>query len=238
MNLCIFAGICDKSEMLMYVCKLLASAEHSVLLVDATEKRKYPYYIGRLDEQLQITDFSGFDVACGFEDATGLEAYLHSAGGSLEKYDYVIFDLELPDFCSSEIWRKASALIWVTDYGIWTLEKGSCWLEAAVHRHFGAEAVPEFNQVVIHAVDDWFGSTYLEGYFNRLPVYWLDDPVIIPWNELDFSLKLQNEHMKKVRMKPLTRGYKRNLCLLMQKLTDWDQKQMNRILRIAERSKT
>ncbi|MCJ8012537.1 hypothetical protein MUG84_12430 [Paenibacillus sp. KQZ6P-2] len=235
MNTWIFAGQCDKSETLLYISKMLVSGNHSVLLIDATEKRKYPFYIGHLDEKLLLTEFAGFDVATGFDDAHRLEAHLQSLGSSLEKYDYVIYDVELHNFCPSELWREASALVWVTDYEIWTLEQGSRWLKDAIERHFPDGKNPEMVKVVVRAVDEWFGISYLDGYFNNLPVCWKDEPVIIPWNELDMSLKLQNEHIKRVHMKPLTRRYKRNLCQLVQTLTDWNQKQINRLLRVAER---
>jgi len=237
LNTWIFAGLCDKSDTLTYICKILASEGSKVLLVDATEKRKYPYVIGGLGERLCITEIAGFDVACGFGDSAGLKDYLQSHGGSLEHYDYVIYDLELIGFCSQEDWVCASALFWVTDYEIWTLEEGRIWLEEAVKRHFPQGVIPEMRQVVVRAVDEWFGRSYLEGYFERLPVSWSWEPIILPWNELDFSLKLKNEHMKRIHMKALTRGYKKQLCGIIQTITDWDRKRLHRALRNAERSR-
>ncbi|MEC0371508.1 hypothetical protein [Paenibacillus chibensis] len=236
MNTWIFAGICDKSELLMYVCKMLAAGNYSVLFVDATEKRKYPSFIGRFDEPLWITEFSGFDVACGFDDEAALNAYLECSDGS-KKYDYVIYDLEIPDFCSSATWREASARIWVTDYEIWTLENGGLWLQDAIHRHFSEDMEPEMHKVIVRTADEWFDLFYLEGFFSHLPICWMDDPLIMPWNELDWSVKLRNEHTRTVQMKPLTRGYKRKVCEMVQMLTGWDQKQIHRVLRAAERSR-
>ncbi|WP_136605941.1 hypothetical protein [Paenibacillus dokdonensis] len=237
MNTWIFAGLCDKSEILMYLCKMLVSSNYSVLLVDATEKRKYPFYIGQLDEQLSITEFAGFDVACGFDDVVSLDAHLQITSSSLDNYDYVIYDLEHPDFCTPRVWREASALVWVTDYEIWTLEKGSMWLHEAVKRNFAEGTEPEMFKLIVRAVDEWYATSYLDGYFNHLPVCWKEEPIVIPWNELDLSLKLRNEHTKRVQMKPLTRGFKRNLCQLVQMITEWDQKKINRALRVAERRK-
>lgn len=237
MNSWIFAGLCDKSDMLLYICKLLAGGGGKVLLVDATEKRKYPYFVGGLDERLGITEFSGFDVACGFEDADGLEAHLQSHGGGFENYDYVIYDLELLGFCSKEDWERASALVWATDYEVWTLEEGGRWLKQAAHRHFEQGVIPEMRKVAVRAVDEWFGDSYLDGYFADLPVRWKGETFVLPWNELDLSLKLRNEHTKKLEMKPLTRGYKKQLCNLVQNLTDRDRKQVHRALRNAERRK-
>lgn len=231
----IFAGMCDKSELLFYLCKMLSSSSARVLLIDATDRRKYPYYIGHLDQQLLITEFSGFDVACGFDDEVHLEAHLANSGSSLAKYDYVIYDLELPEFCSSKTWEGASARVWVTDYEIWTLEEGRRWLREAVGRYRINGFELEMYKVIVRAVDEWFDEAYLEGYFSHMPIRWKGDPVYIPWNEADCSLRLRNEHFRCVQMKPLTRGYKRKVCLLMQMLTDWDQKQINRVLRAAER---
>ncbi|MEI0737065.1 hypothetical protein VQ056_10990 [Paenibacillus sp. JTLBN-2024] len=42
MNTWIFAGLCDKSDTLVHICKLLASGGSSVLLVDASEKEDIP----------------------------------------------------------------------------------------------------------------------------------------------------------------------------------------------------
>ncbi len=51
-------SLCDKSDTLVHICKLLASGGSSVLLVDASEKRRYPYFIGGLGEKLCITEFA------------------------------------------------------------------------------------------------------------------------------------------------------------------------------------
>jgi len=236
LNTWIFAGLCDKSDTLMHICKLLASGGSSVLLVDASEKRRYPYFIGGLGEKLCITEFAGFDVACGFGDSAGLKAYFRSHGGALEHYDYVLYDLELPDFCAKEDWLSASELVWVTDYEVWTLEEGGKWLSEAVLRYFDPGVRPEMKRIIVRAVEEWFGPSYLDGYFERLPVRWKGDPVVLPWNELDYSLKLRNEHAKRIHMKALTRTYKKRLCGIFETFTDWDRKQIQRALKNAERS--
>lgn len=233
----IFAGICDKSELLLYVCRLLAAGDNKVLLVDATEKRKYPYYIGQLDKPLSVTEFAGFDVACGFNNEQELKAQFEEAGSSFESYNYVIYDMEIAEFCPHDVWETASALVWVSDYEIWTLEKGSMWLEELIANRLSGSVPLEFYKVFVRAVDEWFDDSYTDSYFDKLPVNWKESPVIIPWNELDLALKLNNEHTKRIQMKALTRLFKKNLCLLIRLLTDFDQKTISRALRSAERRK-
>ncbi|OZB95088.1 hypothetical protein [Paenibacillus sp. XY044] len=232
----IFAGICDKSELLIYVCKLLVAAGQKVLLVDATEKRKYPLYIGQLDRPLSVTEFSGFDVASGVADEIGLQEHLASAGTSMEHYDVVVFDMEQADFCSPDTWESAAALVWVSDYEIWTLERGRDWLEELLNGHLAGQT-HEFYIAYVRAVEPFFDEGYAEGYFGNLPVLWREAPVVIPWVETDYALKLHNEHSRKVRIRPLSRIYKKNLCLLMRLLTDMEPKTIHRALRSAERRK-
>lgn len=232
----IFAGICDKSELLLYVCMLLRAAGQKVLLVDATEKHKYPLYIGQLDKPLSVTEFSGFDVASGFADESELREHLALVGTSIEQYDVVVFDMEQAEFCPRESWESAAALVWVSDYEIWTLEQGRDWLEDLLHGHLGSTQ-QEFYKVYVRAVDDFFDEGYAEGYFGSLPVLWKEASVVIPWVETDYALKLQNDHTRKVRIRRLSRIYKKNLCLLMRLLTDMEAKTIHRALRSAERSK-
>lgn len=232
----IFAGICDKSELLLYVCKLMSSAGQKVLLVDATEKRKYPLYIGQLDKPLSVTEFSGFDVASGFSDELGLREHLALAGTLMEQYDVVVFDMEKTDFCPRNSWESAAALVWVSDYEIWTLERGREWLEELLTGHLAGNP-QEFYKVYVRAVEEWFDEGYAEGYFGNLPVRWKEAPVVIPWVETDYALKLKNEHSRKVRSRHLSRIYKRNLCLLLRFLTDMEPKTIHRALRSAERRK-
>ncbi|MBB3127899.1 hypothetical protein FHS19_002553 [Paenibacillus rhizosphaerae] len=232
----IFAGICDKSELLLYVCMLLRAAGQKVLLVDATEKRKYPLYIGQLDKPLSVTEFSGFDVASGFADEFELREHLAIAGTAIEQYDVVVFDMEQPDFCPRDSWESAAALVWVSDYEIWTLERGRGWLEDLLSEHLGSKTL-EFYKVYVRAADEFFDEGYAEGYFGSLPVRWKEASVAIPWVETDYALKLRNDHTRKVRIRPLSRIYKKNLCLLMRHLTDMELKSIHRALRSAERSK-
>ncbi|GAB6990071.1 hypothetical protein [Paenibacillus pini] len=228
----IFAGVCDKSELLLYICKLLASGGNRILLVDATKARKYSCMIGQFDKSLSLTEFSGFDVACGYSEFEQLKHELNP----LDQYDYILYDVNIEGFIPPNLWCEASARIWVSDYELWTLEKGTEWLQDLVSRHKAdGLKISEFQRVYIRTVDEWFDEVYLDAYFDKLSMIWKGEIIHIPWNELDLAQKLRNEHSRKLMMRPLTKGYKRNLCLLVQLLSEFDHQYIRRALKSAER---
>ncbi|MGF7047503.1 hypothetical protein J2T13_002008 [Paenibacillus sp. DS2015] len=231
----IFAGLCEKSDLLLYLCKLLASVDKRVLLVDATQSHKYPLYIGLLDKPLEITEFMNFDVACGFTSQVHLEEHLRYGEEKLERYDYVIYDVENLSFCAMETWRDSDLRVWTTDYGVWSLSEGSQWLNALNRQHSELKDMI-FQLVYMHAVDTLLESSYIEDYVEGWPVCWEREPIIIPWDEMDMALKLENEHQRQLRMKPLSRRYKKALGILM-KLAELDDEHIKRALRSAGRTK-
>jgi hypothetical protein len=231
----IFAGICEKSDLLLYLCKLLSSLDKRVLLVDATQTHKYPLYIGLLDRPLEVTEFMNFDVACGFTSQVHLEEHLRDGEGKLERYDYVIYDVEKLSFFSMEIWRDADVRVWTTDYGVWSLHEGSRWLNT-LHSQYAALKNLTFQLVYIHVVDTLLARSYIEGHVESWPVSWQGEPIIIPWDEMDMALKLENEHQRQLHMKPLSRRYKKALSTLM-KWTGLDDDHIKRALRSAGRTK-
>lgn len=230
----IFAGLGDHSDLLLYLCKICSSADYKVLLVDATSGGRYAYTVGQLDRPLAITEFSQFDVARGFSNYQELLAHYQAIGESVDKYDYILCDLDQSDFFSTQSWVEADARIWVSDQSIWALEQGIRFLtDLAVDECKGIK----FHLVFHSAVDTLLGEEFLDSYMANVPVTWLHEPVRIPWNEVDIALKLENEHQHKLRMKNLSKAYKRSLSTILAQLMSWDDKYIKKAVRTAERSK-
>lgn len=228
----IFAGICDKSDLLMYLCKILAYSGNRVLLMDAAQEGKYAHCIGRLDPSMSVTEFSGFDVACGFDHYAELEKYLMELGEA--EYDYLVIDAEKESFLTQDVWENANAKVWVSSFEIAGLLRGASWLEELSMKR-KEQGFPEFHRVYLNVVEDLMDDTYIENYLGKAQIRWMDEPIRIPWDELTFALKVENEHTGRLRIKPLSRRYKRALMELIQRLTEMEQRQIRRAFRHAER---
>ena len=231
-----FAGIHDKSDLLLYLSMILASTNKKVLLVDATLTHKYPLYIGQLDCPLAITEFINFDVACGFTSHMDLERHLQNEGEGIDKYDYVIYDIEMESFCSVNIWLGADARIWTMEYGVWSMHRGAEWMNDWIHQHPELKGLP-FQLIYLRTVDCLLDRSFMDSSMDKWPVTWVNESVIIPWDELDVALKIENEYLRQLRLKPLSRRYKRVLCTLVEQLTQIEHRQIKRALHKAERRK-
>lgn len=228
----IFAGVCDKSDLLLYLCKILAQDGKRVLLVDGARGRRYAHCRGRMEPDKEITEFAGFDVASGFADFSSLKEML---GSSVEpSYDLVIADVERESFIGHEEWREAGARVWVSSFELAGLMEGEKWLleSFADLKELGPL---EFHRVYLNAIKDLTEDAYIESFLGNVPVRWLEDPVHIPWDEYCYALKIENEHAGRLRIKPLSRSYKRALTELISRLADLEERSIRRAFRQAER---
>ncbi|MEE4565594.1 hypothetical protein [Paenibacillus polymyxa] len=230
----IFAGLCDKSDTLLYISSVLAASGQQVLLVDATLREQYRYSIGMLDKPLPITQFCGFDVAIGFTAWEDLHIGMLADQKAEQTYDIVILDVELPDFCPISVWKTSELRVWVSDYSHMLMHSGQNWLEHL----FGQPGFPKdlvFHKLFIQAVDCGVEEAYLWEYMDRFPALWQPEPYVLPWDEGQLALKLENEHKKQLLLKPLSRIYKRELCRCIGEWMSWEIKESRRALKRAER---
>lgn len=228
----IFTGICDKSDLLLYMCKILAHGDKRVLLVDAALDAKYRYCIGNQQPQLPVTEFAGFDVAGGFDTLSGLE--LHLLNEDEKDYDYILMDVERTDFLQHRDWMDADACIWVSGFDVTSLKRSAALLEELKEQWLD-QTSPSFHRVYLNVIEDMTDEAYIEGYLNPGGMAWQGQPVKMPWDELFFGLKIQNEHAGRLVLKPLSRHYKRALIELILQLSEWDRRHVRRAMRHAER---
>ncbi|WP_342551448.1 hypothetical protein [Paenibacillus sp. FSL R7-0652] len=234
MHVWIFAGLCEKNDLMLYLCKILASTGKRVLLVDGTLQQKYGYSVGDHQQSLRVVEFEGFDVACHFVTSMAVEHHLHVNGERLDSYDYVIYDMETSHFASRNLWLTADVRVWVSDYERYNLERGRGWLEQLT----AEQELPKdlaFQRMLINSVDCRLEAHYLWAYLEGSPFHWTGEPMILPWDELSAAAKLENEHHRCVQLGPLSRNYKKSLCRVVEQLTGWERVQSRRAIKKAER---
>ncbi|ANA82203.1 hypothetical protein C7121_24540 [Paenibacillus glucanolyticus] len=228
----IFTGICDKSDLLLYMCKILAFGDNRVLLVDGALDAKYKHCIGVMHPKLPIIEFAGFDVATGFQNYSSLRKYLE--GRDEKTYDYVIMDVEKSQFLDKNQWDEADAYVWVSGFEVTGLRKSSALLDELRAARID-DPLPPFHRVYVQVIEDLTDEAYIEGYLEESRIEWLGPPVKMPWDELFFALKIKNEHAGRLGIKPLSRQYKRSLTELIRRLSEMEQRHIRRALRQAGR---
>lgn len=228
----IFSGICDKSDMLLYMCKILANGDSRVLLVDGAIDAKYRHCISVMHPQLPVMEFAGFDVATGFGSYTSLMDYLEET--KEKKYDYIVMDVEKPQFMDKDQWDTADAHVWVSGFEVTGLRKSAVLLDE-LRAARTDDPLPPFHRVYVQVIEDLADGSYIEGFMEDSRIQWLGPPVKMPWDELFFALKIKNEHAGRLGIKPLSRQYKRSLTELIRMLTEMEQRHIRRAFRQAGR---
>lgn len=236
MNRWIFTGISDKRELLLYTSKLLAASGYRVLLIDATEQQKYSYSIGTIDSNLPLVEFCGFDIAIGFVTMGTLNHYLNEHEITIECYDYVLLDLERLSFTSVDIWLAANEVVWVTSFERFALERSVEGFERLFKKFPVLEGI-KIRTMYVDSVESDLNcnESFIHTFVHKLPIIWHSNSITIPWNEMNYAIRLENEHYRTLSIRRLSRSYKRALTSLVADLTRWDRPAIKKALRVAER---
>ena len=87
-----FIGAYDKTDMLIYLAKILTLMNKKVLLVDNTTLKKSRYIVPTMTPTAKyVTTYDGIDIAIGFCDMQDLQEYLGIA--NFDEYDYIVGDI-------------------------------------------------------------------------------------------------------------------------------------------------
>ncbi|MGG0822393.1 hypothetical protein ABE099_05905 [Paenibacillus turicensis] len=230
----IFAGISDKHEFLLYLSKILSSANKKVLLADATMSGKYGYCIGSTECKLRLTPFCGFDVAAGFKNERELEKEIFELGGLAGAYDYLLIDINDLHCGCYEAWYSADAIVWMTTFDRYDIEQSKQWFQKLFKKWPDLKGIT-VKPVYIQAVDSHLSHEYMMNLMEDLAISWDPEPIIVPWNETNIALQLENTHTQDLKMQPITRAYKRGLVSIIEYLVGWNTRATRRVLRVAER---
>lgn len=221
----IFTGAVDKRDLLLYICKVLASSGRRVLLIDATDRGKYRHVIGGIVDEHEISEFNGFDVA-----RLGTEADKELS----DSYDYCLYDIDRVSDHNGYIWNAAEQIIWVASYDRYEIAESSEFFSQLVHtwpQLHGMKVLPVFTRTMDSFVDE----QYVMSLMDQLPIEWIFTEIRIPWDEINFAVQTENEHSQTLRMNRITRSYKKAITDLITRLAGWEFKTAKKALRKAER---
>ena len=74
-----FIGAYDKTDLILYVAKIMIGLKRRVLLIDSTITQKSRYVVPVIGPtKSYVTEFEGIDVAVGFDDFKQIEQYINA----------------------------------------------------------------------------------------------------------------------------------------------------------------
>ena len=216
-----FIGTFDKTDLLLYVAKMLQLLGHKVLVVDATLLQKTKYIVPSINPtKSYVTDFENIDFAIGFEGWDDIEKYLGIKFDTNEKkieetkeeetYDYVLLDIDSSEKVEKFGIEKADKNYFVTSFDMYSLNKGMTIFEELKdtlkltkvlfsYESATKEEEEYLNSVSVEYKIEWGESTIYFQIFNE-----------------DIKIMQENQRLQKLRFRRLSQNYKDSLAYLIQ----------------------
>lgn len=206
-----FVGAFDKTDLIIYIAKILTVLGKRVLIADTTITQKAKYVVPALNPTLSyITEFEEIDIAVGFKNVEAIANYTNRSIETLE-YDYLLLDIDSAESAMNFRIDRSVQNFFVTSFDTYDIRRG-------------VEILGQF-QTPIKMTKVLFSkevSKEDDEYLNYLSlgakVMWEDDRIYFPLEMGDKTAIINNQKVAKVRFKNLTSMYKDGMEFIIAKI--------------------
>ena len=207
-----FIGAYDKTDLMLYIAKILTTLKKKVLVIDATINQKARYIVPVINPTVKyVTEFEGIDIAVGFEDVLDIKKYLGLSDEQEMEYDIIFVDTDNTKGFNTFKLEEANKNYFVTSFDNYSLKKG-------------LEVISELKNP-ISLTKILFASEMLkeeDDYLNFLSlgykVIWNEYRVYFPIENGDLNVIYENHRVAKIKFKKLSIQYKDGLAYLAEEI--------------------
>lgn len=226
-----FIGAYDKTDLILYVAKILTTLKHKVLVIDSTINQKARYIVPVINPTVKyVTEFEEIDIAVGFENISEIKKYLGLAEEQDMEYDIILVDADNIKGFDSFGLEEASKKYFVTSFDNYSLKKGLEVL-AGLKNPISLTKV-YFSKEMLKEEDDYLNFLSL-GY----KVIWNEYRLYFPIENGDLSVIYENQRVAKIKFKKLSIQYKDGLAYLAEEiLGNVSESNIRRAIKIIERN--
>lgn len=225
-----FIGSYDKTDMMVYVAKILTFLNKKVLIVDATSLQKTRYIIPTMKPAKQyITTFENVDIAIGFESFGQIKEYAKLEESTKLDYDYALVNVDsYKGYYNFKI-KTEDKKFFVTSFDIYCLRRGLQVfkkMEEQVEVQkvlFSKDMVPEEDQ-------------YLNYLSKGLNVSWNEDIIYFPFEIGDQSAIFINQRSERIQVKGLSSQYIDGILYIAQEISGAKPGEIKKVGKMLERN--
>ncbi len=225
-----FIGAYDKTDLILYVAKILTVLNKKVLVVDATINQKARYVVPVINPTTTyITDFEDIDIAVGFKDIEDIKQYLGISDGQELEYDIVLVDTDnINGFQKYEL-QNSQKNYFVTSFDNYSLKKGLEVLSGLQDVVSLSKIL--FSREMLKEEDDYLNFLSL-GY----KVVWNEYRIYFPIENGDLSVIYENQRVAKIKFKKLSVQYKDGLAYIVEEiLGDVSESNIRKTIKFIEK---
>lgn len=209
-----FIGAYDKTDLIIYIAKLLTEMNKTVMIIDATSLQRMKYIVPAISpSRTYVTEFAGIDIAVGFHNYELIKDYLGKPQHAVFEYDYIFLDVDSPEELVNFDVQSATKNYFVTGFDVYSLKRGIEILSGIT------EPIPMkkvyFTKKATAEEDEYFDFISL-----GCRVVWDEEKIYFPFEQGDQTTLMENQRVAKVKIKKLTQAYKDGLMYLANELID------------------
>lgn len=210
-------GYVDKYNFVISVARTLNIMSRSVLVIDATTDNKYKYIVPSINNtEKYVTQYGEIDFAVGFESIEDVNNYLTENGIDIQKYSYVILDVESADklekFNNIEV--NKSYLFVATN--LVSVNKTEELVKKM--RELKPDADITFTKVLYRAYLSRGATNYMEEKIANYAVNWTPELYDISLDETDNMVDIDSQYSGLIDIRKHTKQYILYLCEYVSKI--------------------
>ncbi len=209
----VFIGSYDKTDMLIYVAKILTLMGKKVIFIDTTLLKKSRYIVPTMvQEKKYITTYEDIDVAIGFENFEAIEQYQKNLGRDCD-YDIALFDIDRAIAYQKFGLNADAQHFFVTSFDVYNLKRG-----LQVLAYIPKDAVVTkiyYTKSMLEEEDE-----YLNYLARDYKINWNQENIIFfPFETSDQNAIFTNQRVGRIQMKGISTIYVDSILYLVEDIT-------------------
>lgn len=212
-----FIGSYDKTDLIIYIAKILVATKKKVIVIDSTINQKAKYVVPVIKPtKSYVTEFEGIDVAVGFNNLNEIKSYLGTPINSDLEYDIALIDVDCYESIEAYDIVHAEKNYFVTSFDAFSLKKGLEILS-------GLTQVLKLNKVLFSREATKEEDDYLNYLSLGYKIDWENEKIYFPLNIEDIDVITENQRVSKIKFKKLSSQYKESLIYMSEQILGTDE---------------
>ena len=203
-----FIGGYDKSNLLIYLAKIINRLNNRVLVIDTTIAKKTKYIVPAINlTKTFITTFENVDFAIGYRNTEELEEEI---GEKLEsKYDFILVDIDRQEMLENFDINLDETNYFVTGFDMYSLKRGMTVFEGLSETINLTKILFEYERLKEN--EDYLSYISMEYNIN-----WNNYTIYFTTNIEDIKVIEENQRLEKVQYRRLSPDFKESMAAITQ----------------------
>lgn len=226
-----FIGSYDKTDLIIYIAKVLTVAGKKVLVIDNTIEQKAKYIVPVINPtKAYVTEFEKIDVSVGFSNFEEIAKYLGVPEGNELDYDICLIDIDNSENFENFNIKNSKKNYFVTSFDLYSLKRG-------------LEIINDLKEPItltkiIYSKDILKEENEYLNYISLgTKAVWNEDYILyMPIDNGDQSIIIENQRISKIGIKRLSNQYKDGLrYIAIDILGEKKESEVKKAFRILEK---